>query len=206
MTRGRFITLEGGEGVGKSTQARALGTALRTRGIDLVETREPGGSAGAEAIRSLLFERDWDDGPEALLFAAARGDHVARTIAPALAAGRWVLCDRFVDSSRAYQGMASGLGLDRIAALHETGSGGLLPDLTLLLTAPPEAIATRLKARDDGRADRFDARGANYHRRVADGFQALAAAEPARFRIIDALGEPTAVTNRLLAAIDGAFA
>lgn len=206
MARGRFITLEGGEGVGKSTQARALGAALSARGIDLVETREPGGSAGAEAIRDLLFMRDWDAGAEALLFAAARGDHVARTIRPALERGRWVLCDRFVDSSRAYQGIASDLGLDRIAALHNVGSAGLLPDLTLLLTAPESAVAARLYARDAGRADRFDARGAAYHARVNSGFLTLAEAEPQRFRVVDALGDSDEVTARLLAAIDAAFA
>src|SRR6187402_420899 len=142
---GRFISLEGGEGVGKSTQARALAAALRARGFDVVETREPGGSAGAEAIRALLLEGGadrWGSRAEALLFAAARADHVDKTILPALAAGKWVLCDRFLDSSIAYQGGADGLGADAIRALHAVGGDGLLPDRTLLLTLPEElAIA-----------------------------------------------------------------
>src|ERR1700712_2066826 len=139
MGEGRFISLEGGEGVGKSTQAKALAAALRARGHDVIETREPGGSAGAEAIRRLLLEGAsdrWAGGGEALLFAAARADHVARTIRPALAAGQWVLSDRFLDSSLAYQGGADGIALEQLMALHSVGSDGLLPDRTLLLALP----------------------------------------------------------------------
>jgi dTMP kinase len=157
--RGRFISLEGGEGVGKSTQLRRLAAALRERGIDVVETREPGGSPGAEAIRSLLLQGDedrWTAGSEALLFAAARADHVAKLIEPAVAAGRWVLSDRFLDSSIAYQGGAGGLGAETIRTLHRIGSDGYLPDRTLLLDLPPDAAAGRASARDggDGRPDR----------------------------------------------------
>src|SRR5215210_2005911 len=142
MSRGRFISLEGGEGAGKSTQLRRLADSLRARGLEVVETREPGGSPGAEAIRKLLLEGEaerWSAGTEALLFAAARGDHVAKTIRPALERGAWVLSDRFLDSSLAYQGGAGGIGVDRIRQLHDIGSQGFLPDRTLLLELPASA-------------------------------------------------------------------
>lgn len=201
----RFITLEGGEGVGKSTQAKCLAQALRTRGIDVVETREPGGSAGAEAIRALLMTGDgdrWSAGAEALLFAAARADHVARTIRPALAAGKWVVCDRFLDSSRAYQGGADGIADADLLRLHAIGSDGLIPDRTLLLMLPGERAAARALARDQGSSDRFGARGPDYHERVAQAFRSLAEAEPERFRVVDAEGSPEAITARLVAAIE----
>ncbi|USI72646.1 dTMP kinase [Sphingomonas morindae] len=203
---GRFITLEGGEGVGKSTQARALAQALRARGHDVVETREPGGSAGAEAIRALLLEGAgdrWTPGAEALLFAAARADHVARTIKPALAAGAWVVCDRFLDSSLAYQGAADGIGADRLRVLHEVGASGLMPDRTLLLLLPEAEALARATRRDGAEGDRFGARDAAYHAAVTRAFRALAEAEPARIRPIAADGAPEAVTARLLAALDG---
>jgi len=202
--RGRFISLEGGEGVGKSTQSRALAGALRARGIEVVETREPGGSLGAEAIRKLLLEGGadrWGARAEALLFAAARADHVDKTILPALETGRWVICDRFLDSSIAYQGGADGLGADAIRALHAVGSAGLLPDRTLLLTLPEETAMAREAARDAGRPDRFGARDPEYHRRVTGTFRALAEAEPARWRIVEAKGSPDEVTEALLAAL-----
>ena len=202
--RGCFISLEGGEGVGKSTQSRALATSLRDRGIDVVETREPGGSAGAEAIRRLLLEGGadrWGARAEALLFAAARADHVDKTILPALESGKWVICDRFLDSSIAYQGGADGLGADAIRALHEVGSAGLLPDRTLLLTLPEETAMAREAARDAGRPDRFGARDPEYHRRVTDTFRKLAEAEPLRWRIVEANGAPEVVTQALLGAL-----
>ena len=203
-TRGRFISLEGGEGVGKSTQSRALAAALRARGIEVVETREPGGSTGAEAIRKLLLEGGadrWGPRAEALLFAAARADHVDKTILPALEAGKWVICDRFLDSSIAYQGGADGLGAEAIRALHAVGSAGLLPDRTLLLTLPEDIATAREAARDAGRPDRFGAREPDYHRRVTGTFRTLAEAEPARWRIVEAKGDPDAVTEVLLGAI-----
>ena len=202
---GRFITLEGGEGVGKSTQARRLAEALRERGHDVTLTREPGGSPGAEAIRALLLEGGvdrWTAEGEALLFAAARADHVARTIKPALERGSWVLCDRFLDSSIAYQGGAGGLGMDAIRRLHDVGSGGFLPDRTLLLALPAEAAAERAQLRDGNAGDRMAAKGAEYHARVAAAFQELARAEPERFRIVDASGSAEAVTERLLSALE----
>ncbi|WP_174275406.1 dTMP kinase [Sphingomonas bacterium] len=201
---GRFISLEGGEGVGKSTQAALLATVLRERGLDVVETREPGGSPGAEAIRALLLQGEaerWTARTEALLFAAARADHVARTIRPALAAGRWVVCDRFLDSSLAYQGGADGLGDEAIRALHAIGSEGLLPDRTLLLALPEAQAVAREAARDAGRPDRFGARDPAYHARVAAGFRRLADAESERWRIVDASGAAEAVTERLAAAV-----
>lgn len=204
-TRGRFISLEGGEGVGKSTQLRALAAVLRERGFEVVETREPGGSPGAEAIRKLLLEGEsgrWNARAEALLFAAARADHVARTILPAVERGAWVVCDRFVDSSIAYQGGADGLGDEAIRALHAIGSEGLLPDRTLLLALPDTLAAERGKARDAGNPDRFGARDPAYHARVAATFARLAAADPARWRVVDAQGSAETVTGRLLLAIE----
>jgi len=202
---GRFITLEGGEGVGKSTQLGRLAEALRARGLDVVETREPGGSPGAEAIRKLLLEGEaerWTSEAEALLFAAARADHVARTIRPALERGAWVVCDRFLDSSIAYQGGAGGLGSEAIRALHEVGSHGFLPDRTLLLQLPEGEAGSRASNRDSGGADLIGGRGEEYHRSVAAAFACLAAEEPERFRMIDASGPPEAVTARLLAALE----
>jgi dTMP kinase len=202
--RGRFITLEGGEGVGKSTQLTRLAQAIRARGHEVVESREPGGSAGAEAIRSLLLEGEegrWTPEAEALLFAAARADHVARTIRPALEAGRWVLCDRFVDSSLAYQGAAAGVGEVAIRELHRVGSHGLYPDRTLLMQLAANDAEGRARLRDREGADRIGGRAGGFHARVAEAFAALAAAEPGRFRIVDAGGSPEAVTERLLEAI-----
>jgi dTMP kinase len=204
MTRGRFITLEGGEGVGKSTQARRLAAALRERGLDVVETREPGGSAGAEAIRHLLLEGAvdrWTSSAEALLFAAARADHVARLIRPALERGQWIVCDRFLDSSLAYQGGADGIGRDDLLALHRIGSGGLLPDRTLLLALPEADALTRARSRDRDGGDRFGARDPGYHAAVARAFAALAVNWPERFRPIDASGPADTVTARLLDAV-----
>jgi dTMP kinase len=202
---GRFITLEGGEGVGKSTQLKRLAEALRARGLEVVETREPGGSPGAEAIRALLLEGDadrWTPEAEALLFAAARADHVARTIRPAVERGAFVLSDRFLDSSIAYQGGAGGLGAQTIRRLHAIGSRGFLPDRTLLLELPAEAAANRAEARDAGAADRIGGRGGEYHARVAAAFGAIAEEEPERFRRIEASGSADDVTQRLLVALE----
>ena len=201
---GRFVTLEGGEGVGKSTQAQRLADAIRARGADVVLTREPGGTPGAEAIRDLLMTGDqdrWSASAEALLFAAARADHVEKVIRPALDRGAWVICDRFIDSTRAYQGGAGGLADTDILALHAVGSAGLLPDRTLILTLPATEAAHRASARADGNDDRFGSRDSGYHGRLATAFTALAAADPHRFRTIDAAGDADAVTARLLDAL-----
>ena len=204
MARGRFIAFEGGEGSGKSTQARLLADALAARGLGVELTREPGGTPGAEAIRALLLDPPgdgWGSQAEALLFAAARADHVARRIRPAVEAGRWVVCDRFVDSSRAYQGGAGGIGDDTVQALHAIGSGGLRPDLTVLVDVDAATASERLAARDQGRSDAIGGRSERYHRAVADTFRDLAHANPAGFAVIDGSGLPEAVHARVLAAI-----
>lgn len=204
-TRGKFITLEGGEGVGKSTQARLLRDALAEKGIDSILTREPGGSEGAEAIRELLLGGGadrWNSRSETLLFAAARADHVRRTVEPALAAGQWVICDRFVDSSRAYQGGAGLVADDMILRLHEFGCRGLMPDRTILLTMPVEEAFERMARRDGDSADRIAARSLDYHSEVAMTFLAIAERERARVRIVNAGGDAEQVARRVLAAID----
>ena len=203
---GRFITLEGGEGVGKSTQRARLAEALRARGLTVVTTREPGGTPGAEAIRDLLMTGStdrWSARVEALLFAAARADHVERVIRPALERGDWVLCDRFIDSTRAYQGGAGGVSDTEIMGLHGFGSEGLLPDRTLLMWLRPEEAASRAYDRDKGRGDRFGEKGPSYHAKLAVAFEDMALAEPERFKVIDADGTADAVTERLLAALSG---
>ncbi len=202
-TRGRFISLEGGEGVGKSTQIRALAAALRARGHDVIETREPGGSEGAEAIRALLLggsEERWGAKAEALLFAAARTDHVDKVIRPAVEAGRWVLSDRFIDSSLAYQGGAGGLGLAAVRAINAFGIGEWFPDRTLVLVHPEGA--ERARARDGEESDRIGGRSAAYHAAVEAAFRKIAANEPERVRLIDASGAVDAVTQRLLDALE----
>lgn len=202
---GRFITFEGGEGAGKSTQAGMLTDVLRLAGREVVVTREPGGTTGAEAIRALLLAsegQDWGPRAEALLFAAARADHVERLIRPALARGAWVVCDRYLDSSRAYQGGAGGLRDADILALHGIGSEGLLPDLTLLLTLDPELARRRLQLRDAGHSDRIGGRDETYHARVAQAFDRFAAEAPERFVRIDAGGAPGDVHSHVMTALE----
>ena len=202
MRRGRFISLEGGEGVGKSTQVKALAEALQKRGIDVLVTREPGGSEGAEKIRELLLagaDDRWGARAEVLLFAAARADHVEKTIRPALESGSWVLCDRFVDSSLAYQGGAGGLGIEAVRAINVAAVGDVFPDRTLVLTL--DEGAERARVRDTGGSDRIGARPDDYHRKVDTAFRIIAAEEPERVKLIDASGSPADVTARLLEAI-----
>lgn len=204
MTTGKFIAFEGGEGAGKSTQARLLAAALEARGIACVVTREPGGTPGAEAIRALLLGMDgegWNARAEALLFAAARSDHVERLIRPALAAGKWVICDRFIDSSRAYQGGGGGLTDAEVLELHRIGSDGLLPDLTLLIEVSPQVAAQRLSARDGDSPDRIGGRAASYHDAVATAFVRFAQAEPGRFARIDGDGSTDAVHLAVVSAL-----
>jgi dTMP kinase len=199
-TKGRFISLEGGEGVGKSTQLKALASALRERGLTVVETREPGGSDGAESIRRLLLEeRDWPIEAEALLFAAARADHVDKTIRPALERGEWVISDRFIDSSLAYQGGAGGLGIERVREIHTFGTGGFFPDRALVLALPEGN--ERARARDGHEGDLIGGRGADFHHKVDLAFRMIAVEEPDRVKLIDASGSEHEVTERLLAAI-----
>jgi dTMP kinase len=200
--RGRFISLEGGEGVGKSTQVRALSQALEERGIRTLVTREPGGSAGAEAIRELLLQGEdsrWGAEAEALLFAAARADHVEKTIRPALEEGRWVLSDRFVDSSLAYQGGADALGIENVRSINAFGIGDAFPDRTLVLVL--DEGHDRALERDGSEPDRIGGRSRDYHQKVESAFRSLAAEEPDRVRLVDASGSANEVTQRLIGAI-----
>ena len=203
MGRGKFISLEGGEGVGKSTQMKALAEALRERAIEVLVTREPGGSEGAERIRELLLSGSddrWGPHAEALLFAAARADHVARTIRPALERGQWVLADRFIDSSLAYQGGAGGLGIEAVRAINAFGIGEDFPDRTIVLTL--DQGAERARARDSGGSDRIGGRSSDYHHKVETAFHLIAAEEPERVRLVDASGTPADVTERLVSALE----
>jgi dTMP kinase len=202
--RGRFIAFEGGEGCGKSTQARLLVEALRGHGLSVKTTREPGGTPGAEAIRQLLLAppgEGWGARAEALLFAAARADHTSRLIRPALASGAWVVSDRFVDSSRAYQGWAGGLGDAAILSLHEFGSEGLRPDLVILLEVSDIVRAERLAARDGDDSDAIGARDMAYHAAVAERFRALAGETPDAFAIVDGEGTVGIVHDRVMRAM-----
>jgi dTMP kinase len=200
--RGKFISLEGGEGAGKSTQVAALADAIRSHGIEVVETREPGGSEGAERIRELLLtgaEERWGAPAEALLFAAARADHVDKVIRPALTAGKWVVSDRFIDSSLAYQGGAGGLGIEAVREINAFGIGDNFPDRSLVLVL--DEGSARAQARDSGGSDRIGGRPADYHHKVMTAFRLIAAEEPERVRLVDASGTPGEVTGRLLDAI-----
>ena len=204
MARGRFVSLEGGEGVGKSTQLTALADALQGRGLTVLVTREPGGSPGAEAILTLLLDGDealWNPRAEALLFAAARADHIETTIKPALDRGQWVLSDRFVDSSLAYQGEAGGLGIEAVRDLHRFGSLDFVPDRTLVLALDDAEAGARARTRDGHPGDRIGSRAPSYHAAVDAGFRAVAAKEPGRVKIVDASGNPATVTARLLYAL-----
>ena len=200
--RGRFITLEGGEGTGKSTQARRLAERLRTAGHDVVLTREPGGSPAAEAIRALLLDgtvAPFGPAAEALLFAVARADHMKRTIRPALVAGRWVISDRFMDSTRAYQG-AAGVPDAEIDRLETIAVGEDRPDLTLILDLPAELGLRRAVARG-AEIDRYEADALAVHEARRAAFLAIAAAEPARCAIVDASGDEDAVAAAIDAAV-----
>lgn len=185
---GRFITFEGGEGAGKTTHVRLLADALRAAGRDVVETREPGGSPGAEEIRELLIHGEagrWDAMTEALLHFAARRDHVSRVIRPALAAGQWVLSDRFADSTMAYQGYGHGLGREVIDELYDLTVGDLRPDLTVILDLPVEEGLRRAASRKDG-GSRYERMDRAFHERLRAGFLAIAEREPRRCLVVDA--------------------
>ena len=185
--RGRFITVEGIEGVGKSTNIDYLSSVIESKGIDVLCTREPGGTPMAERIRQMLLEHGDEPLPdiaESLLFFASRSLHINNAIKPALAEGRWVVCDRFTDASRAYQGYGRGLGVERINMMAEWVHGDLQPDLTLLLDAPIEVGMARTEER--GGADRLDSQTASFYQTVRDAYLGLSAAEPERFAVIDA--------------------
>lgn len=202
--RGRFITLEGGEGAGKTTQRAALAALVRATGREVVETREPGGEAGAEAIRALLVGGEpgrWEPLAETLLHYAARAQHVARVITPALARGAWVISDRFADSTAVYQGAGQGVDAATIGAIAAATLKGFAPDLTLILDIPVAAGLARAGRRGEtNRYERFDG---EFHARIRAGFLAIAAAEPARCAVIDASAEAAAVTDAIRQAVSG---
>lgn len=203
MAAGKLITLEGGEGAGKSTQVARLAQSLTDLGLTVVTTREPGGAPGSELIRRLLVEGDpdrWDAETEALLHYAARREHVRSTIRPALVRGDWVISDRFADSTMAYQGYGHGLGRDWIDRLHANALGDFGPDLTLILDLPVDVGLRRA----DGRAgdeDRYERMESGFHERLRQGFLAIAEAEPDRCVLIDAAGSTDAVAAAILEAV-----
>ncbi len=205
--RGRFITVEGGEGAGKSTQVDALVAALERSGIRALRTREPGGSAGAEAIRELLLtgaDERWDAMTEVLLLNAARRDHVVRLIRPALERGVWVVSDRFFDSTIAYQGYGRGIAIAELMAAHRLAVGDFLPDLTLILDLPVAeglARAARRSAIGDVGGDRFERLDRAFHERLRAGFQAIAAEDPRRCVLIDAARDTESVGRAVVAAV-----
>lgn len=207
MSKGKFITVEGGEGAGKSSQIAGLVAWLNTRGIATIATREPGGSAGAELVRRLLVEGPadrWDAATEALLHFAARRDHLVKTIWPALDAGQWVVSDRFADSTMAYQGYGHGLDLELIRQLYRLAVGAFQPDLTVILDLPIEIGLTRAAARG-GKEQRYESMKRDFHERLRHGFLTIAAAEPQRCQVIDATGDLAAVQARLAATIARKF-
>ena len=199
---GRLVTFEGGEGAGKSTQIERLAATLRAAGLDPLVTREPGGTPGAEQIRRLLVEGTpdrWLPLGETLLLLAARYDHVARRVAPALADGRWVLCDRFMDSTRVYQGVAGGVGEETIDRLHAIVLGDLRPDLTVILDVP---VGTGLGRRQEavGR-QRYERMSSAFHERVRSGFLALARAQPERCVVVDGTRAADTVADEIRALV-----
>jgi dTMP kinase len=197
---GRFITLEGGEGAGKSTQTRMLADALEQLGLPVLRTREPGGALGAEALRSLLLggSVDWSPQAETLLHFAARAEHVEKTIRPALDAGTWVVCDRFFDSTMAYQGYGQGADRDMIAAL--TGLLGLMPDVTIVLDVS-DAVATARQLKRGADADRYERLDALFHARANQGFRDIAAAAPERCVLIAGDGPECEVHAAIMQAL-----
>lgn len=196
---GRFITLEGGEGAGKSTQAALLADALRSKGLAVVATREPGGTAGAEAIRALLLQApdgQWSGVSEVLLHYAARREHLDKVILPALGQGAWVICDRFADSTMAYQGYGLGCARGMIDALHRLVVGTLAPDLTLILDLDPGAGRARAAARGQG-SDRYESLDSAFHARVRAGFLEIARAAPERCAVVEAAAPVAEVAARI---------
>ena len=205
--RGRFITCEGGEGAGKSTHAALLAQRLRALGIGVVLTREPGGSPGAEIIRHVLLSgaaKPLGADAEAILFAAARDDHVRHTIEPALARGSWVVCDRFIDSTRVYQGTLGHLDPKLISALERLTVGELRPDLTFILDVPAEVgVARAGKRRGDGAADRFEEESLAFHQELREAYRRLAVAEAGRCVVIDATAPKPEVADRIWRFVHG---
>jgi dTMP kinase len=208
VAQGRFITFEGGEGAGKSTQLKRLVARLEVGGLEVVATREPGGSPGAESIRELVLKGSadrWSPVTETLLMYAARRDHVERVIRPALARGAWVVCDRFADSTRAYQGAAGGVDPALIAAMETYVLEQTRPDLTLIFDMPVEVGLERAHARA-GSEMRFESKGLAFHERLREGFLAIAHAEPDRCAIVDAKGTLDEVEAEVWAAVESRLA
>ncbi len=207
--RGRFITFEGGEGSGKSTQTAALAQQLRAQGIDVLLTREPGGSPGAEIIRHVILSgaaRPFGTDVEAILFAAARDDHLRVTILPALDAGRWVICDRFFDSTRAYQGALGAVDPQLIRSLERVTVGENIPDLTVILDVPAEIGMTRAAARrGSGQADRFEAEDLSFHHKLRETFLEIARREPERCVVIDGMEAPELVKAAIWQSVRDRF-
>jgi dTMP kinase len=199
--RGYFITFEGGEGSGKSTHARLLGERLKALGLDVVITREPGGSPGAEIIRHILLSgiaKPLGPETEAILFAAARDDHLRTMIRPAIAAGNWVICDRFIDSTRVYQGALGHVDPRLIRSLERVTVGGAVPDLTFILDVPATVGLARAKRRrDGGEVDRFEAEDVEYHEELRNAYRALAALEQNRCVVIDGRAPRDVVAERI---------
>jgi dTMP kinase len=204
--RGRFITFEGGEGSGKSTHAVALGKHLEKLGIEVVRTREPGGSAGAEIIRHILLSglaKPLGAETETILFAAARDDHVRSTILPALKAGKWVICDRFIDSTRVYQGALGKVDAKLIRGLERVTVGTAMPDLTFLLDVPATVGLARAKRRrGKGTTDRFEAESVEFHEALRTAYLALADNEPDRCIVIDGRAPRAVVAERIWTTVE----
>jgi dTMP kinase len=209
-THGRFISFEGGEGSGKSTQIKLLANNLADRGVRALVTREPGGSPGAEIVRHLVLAgvgKVLGASGEALLFAAARDDHVHNVIAPALQHGQWVLCDRFTDSTRVYQGRLGSVDLSLIRALERVTIGDLKPELTIILDVPAEVgIARAAKRRGQQEPDRFEAEDIDFHRRLRDAYRQVADDEPERCVLIDATQDVEAISKRIWSVVASRFA
>jgi len=198
--RGKFITLEGGDGSGKSTQTKRLVEFLRKKGLEVIQTREVGGSASAEAIRTLWLTQNegyWDHLTELLLVMAARREHLVKTIFPALERGAWVVSDRFVDSTRVYQGVCQGLGVEVVDTLYQRIAPHFEPDLTLLLDLPVDIWVARMSARTDQDDDRYQRQDMSVHEKTRAAFLSLAKTYAHRFRTVDASQDPFAVTAAL---------
>jgi len=207
MTIGKFITFEGGEGAGKTTQAKLLAEALEKAGVETLLTREPGGTFGAEAIRDLVLEGTsdrWSGMTELLLMYAARLDHVEKLIKPALERGVWVISDRFADSSLAYQGFARGLGEDRVKSVHQAVMGGFEPELTILFDMDPVIAQKRVETRGEN-LTRFDAESLDFHKTLRTAFLSIAEENPERVHTVDADGSRGNVQNRILFALTKQF-
>jgi dTMP kinase len=203
LSDGKFITFEGGEGAGKSTQVRLLADSLRQLGHKVIETREPGGSPGAEAIRELLVNGGtdrWSGTSESLLNYAARRDHIDRTIIPALEEGAWVICDRFADSTMAYQGYGHELGAEWVSDLHMLVLGDFKPDLTMVFDIAPELGLKRANSRSDTE-NRYERMETSFHDRLRVGFLAIASNEPDRCVVLDASGTIDDIHAQILASV-----